>query len=129
MTLHLYFARRFLRSFLMVLGVFFAILALIDLVEQIRRFGDEGASFGLLVTLTLLNVPEGLYRILPLITILATVALFLGLARSSELVVTRASGRSAMRSLVAPIVVVFLVTVRAHSRIVSGELYFFFFFF
>lgn len=113
MTLHLYFAKRFLRSFLIVLGVFFAILALIDLVEQIRRFGDDGASFGMLVALTLLNVPDGLYRILPLITILATVALFLGLARSSEMVVTRASGRSAMRSLIAPIIVIFLIGVLA----------------
>ena len=97
----------------MVLGTFFAILALIDLVEQIRRFGDEGASFGMLVTLTLLNVPEGLYRILPLITILATVALFLSLARSSEMVVTRASGRSAMRSLLAPVAVVLLIGILA----------------
>ena len=123
MTLHLYFAGRFLRSFIAVLGVFFAILALIDLVEQIRRFGDVGASFGTLVTLTLLNVPEGLYRILPLITILATVALFLALARSSELVVTRASGRSAMRSLIAPVVVIFaigLLAVAAFNPVVAA---------
>ena len=103
MTLHLYFARRFLKSFVSVLLVFFAILSLIDLVEQIRRFGAADTGFGTLIILTFLNVPEGLYRILPLITILATLSLFLALARSSELVVTRASGRSALKSLVSPV--------------------------
>ena len=97
MTLHLYFARRFLLCFLSVLLIFFGILTLIDLIEQIRRFGSADVGFGTLLILTFLNVPESLYRILPLIMILATLWLFLALARSSELVVTRASGRSALK--------------------------------
>lgn len=109
MTLHLYFARRFAKTFFGVLAIFFAILCLIDLIEQIRKFGSSDATFGTLIVLTLLNVPEGLYRILPLIMILATLALFLSLARSSELVVTRASGRSALKSLIAPTVIAFLI--------------------
>lgn len=113
MTLHLYFARRFLKSFLSVFLIFFAILSLIDLVEQIRRFGSSDTGFGTLIAMTILNVPESLYRILPLITILATLALFLGLARSSELVVTRASGRSALKSLVAPVATAILIGVFA----------------
>ena len=117
MTLHLYFARRFFRSFMSVLLVFFGIIFLLDLVEQIRRFGNTEASFGQIVALTLLNVPETIYRILPLIMILATLALFLGLARSSELVVTRASGRSALKSLAAPLVVTVLVGVIAVAAV------------
>lgn len=113
MTLHLYFARRFLKSFLSVFFIFFAILCLIDLVEQIRLFGSTETGFGTLVILALLNVPESQYRILPLIIILATLALFLALARSSELVVTRASGRSALKSLIAPITVASLIGVIA----------------
>lgn len=109
MILHRYIARRFVLSFLGVLGVFVLMLALFDLVEQIRRFGGTDATFGAIVRLTLLRVPESLYQILPLIVILATLALFLGLARSSELVVTRASGRSAIRSLVAPCIVTGLI--------------------
>lgn len=93
--------------------VFFVILFLLDLIEQIRKFGDTSASFGTLLSLTALNVPETLYRILPLVTILATLALFLGLARSSELVVTRAAGRSALKSLIAPLIVAFLIGVTA----------------
>ena len=45
--------------------------------------------------------------------ILATVALFISLARSSELVVTRAAGRSALRALIAPVVVALIIGVMA----------------
>lgn len=113
MTLHFYFARRFLRSFFSVLMIFFAVLMLIGLIEQIRKYGGADAGFGRLLVLSILSVPEGLYRILPLIMILATLALFLGLARSSELVVTRAAGRSALRSLVSPLVLSMLIGVFA----------------
>lgn len=109
MTLHLYIARRFVSTFLAVLGVFCLMLVLFDLVEQIRRFGTTDASFGAIVGLTLLRVPDSLYTILPLIVILATLALFLSLARSSELVVARAAGRSAIRSVMAPAVAAFVI--------------------
>ncbi len=36
MTLHLYFGRRFLKSFFSVLFIFFAILMLTGLIDQIR---------------------------------------------------------------------------------------------
>ncbi|RVT84089.1 LPS export ABC transporter permease LptG [Rhodobacteraceae bacterium CCMM004] len=109
MTLHLYFARRFLTAFLTVLAIFFGIMLLIDLVEQVRRFSSAEATFLAMLGLTLLRVPESLYEILPLITIIATLSLFLSLARTSELVVTRAAGRSALRSLTAPIVVAVVI--------------------
>ncbi len=111
MTLHLYFARRFLYSLLGVTGAFVAILSLLEFVDQIRRFDTDRVTLFQLAGLTLLKVPEGVYRILPLIMILATLALFLALARSSEMVVTRASGRSALRTLVAPVVTALLAGV------------------
>lgn len=103
MTLALYIARRFAASFATVFAGFFAVLFLIDFVEQIRRFAAEDVGLGGAAGLALVNVPGAVYRILPLITILAAVALFLALARSSELVVIRASGRSALRLLLTPI--------------------------
>ncbi len=109
MILHRYFARRFTMIFGGVLGIFFLLMGLIDLVEQIRRFSPLGVSFAEVAGLTLLNIPAGLYDILPLVMILSTVALFLGLSRSSELVVTRASGRSALRALLAPLAVALVI--------------------
>jgi lipopolysaccharide export system permease protein len=103
MTLSLYIARRFLSMVLRVLLIFFGILILIDMIEQLRRFGDRDLGLLDAFYLSALNVPESLYRILPLIMIIASIVLFLNLARSSELVVVRASGRSGLRFLVTPI--------------------------
>ncbi|SDI01966.1 LPS export ABC transporter permease LptG [Lutimaribacter saemankumensis] len=108
MILHAYFARKFAMIFAGVFGVFILLLFLIDMVEQLRRFGDT-VTFAEVLGLTLLNVPQGLYGILPLIMILATVAMFLGLARSSELVVTQSAGRSSLRALLSPLVVTILI--------------------
>ncbi|MFN3822833.1 MAG: LPS export ABC transporter permease LptG [Pseudorhodobacter sp.] len=102
MTLSLYFTRRFLKVVAQVFLVFFGILMLIDMVEQLRRFSTQGIGLAGAAELAILNIPASLYRILPLIVIFASIALFLNLARSSELVVVRASGRSGLRFLLAP---------------------------
>ena len=115
MRLDLYFARKFATIFAGILGVFFLLMLLIDLVEQISRFSARGVPLGKIFELTLLNTPKALYDILPLVMILTTISLFLGLARSSELVVTRAAGRSAMRSLLSPLLVAAMIGVIAVS--------------
>ncbi|WP_171121649.1 MULTISPECIES: LPS export ABC transporter permease LptG [unclassified Ruegeria] len=104
MILDRYFARRFIQSFLVIGGIFLTLLILIDLIEQVRRFDEVDLSFGQLLHLTLLNTPAAISEMLPLLVILSTIALFVGLARSSELVVTRAIGRSGIRALLAPAV-------------------------
>jgi lipopolysaccharide export system permease protein len=109
MRLHLYFARRYLATFLAVFAAFFLILALFDMLEQIRRYGNDGVTFGGLLALTFLNVPKSIYRIIPLITIIASIFYFLSLARSSELVVARASGRAIGTTLMAPVTVALLI--------------------
>ncbi|MEP5151910.1 LPS export ABC transporter permease LptG [Planktotalea sp.] len=113
MILHMYFARRFFRVFLTTLLIFLAFLTLIDLVEQMRRFSAENVSFSDIFVLTLLNAPFGIYQILPLVMILSSVSLFLSLARSSELVVTRAAGRSALTTLLSPMLVSALIGLTA----------------
>ncbi len=109
MKLDLYFARRFLSSFMGLFVLFLAFYALLDMVDQLRQFDARRIGFLAILHLTALNVPAGIYRILPLIVILATIALFLSLSRKSELVVTRAAGRSALRSLISPVIVAFLL--------------------
>lgn len=112
MRLHLYTARRFLWTFGLLLLVFFGFLVLLDLVEQLRRF-ENSIGFGDILQLTLLNTPEGLYQILPLVMILSAIALFLGLARTSELVVMRAAGRSGTVTILGPVTVAALIGVLA----------------
>lgn len=103
MTLGLYFVKRFAAMVLRVLLIFFGIMMLIDTIDQLRRFSDTDIGLAGAAHLALMNVPDGLYRILPLIFIMASLAMFLGLAKSSELVVVRAAGQSGLRFLLAPV--------------------------
>ncbi|MCE8518184.1 LPS export ABC transporter permease LptG [Ruegeria pomeroyi] len=113
MILDRYFARRFIQSFLVIGLVFLGLVLLIDLIEQLRRFEGFEVSMGQLIGLTLLNAPAAISEILPLLMILSTIVLFVGLARSSELVVTRAIGRSGIRALVGPVLVAVVIGVLA----------------
>ncbi len=103
MTLDLYLAQRFAFSFLRIFAIFLGVLMLIDLIEQIRRYSDVDIALSQAFVLALLNVPQNLYGILPLLMVLAAIMLFLGLAKSSELVVVRAAGRAGLRFLLAPV--------------------------
>ncbi len=107
MILHFYFARRFLWTFLSIFFTFVMLLGLIDLVDELQDFPD--LTFGEVLEIVLLKLPKANYEILPLIVILASVALFVRLARSSELVVVRAAGRSALGSLIAPLTVAAMI--------------------
>lgn len=109
MILHRYFALRFLVSFVTVFAVFFLIVGFIGIVEQIRILEAAGLAATELATMTLLDTPRQIYQFLPLIMIIAAINMFLRLAKSSELVVTRAAGRSAIKSLVSPTLVAALI--------------------
>lgn len=113
MILDYYFARRFLVTFLVILLGFIAFMWLVEILEHVRRFEGNGLSFGTLSYLSILHMPQVLYEVTILITLLATLLMFVTLARTSELVVTRATGRSAMRSLIAPVMAAFVVGVAA----------------
>ncbi|WP_204114093.1 LPS export ABC transporter permease LptG [Shimia biformata] len=109
MTVYFYFARKFVWMFLGLALVFFVLMVLVDLVEHLRKYDVDVIGFSNILRLTFLNTPKGLYQILPLLTILSTITLFLGLARSSELVVVRAAGRSALMALMAPVAVALVI--------------------
>ncbi len=104
MILHRYIAGRFLRAFGIVMAVFVAIMLPIDMADQLRRIGSD-QGFGAVFELALLNLPRSLTGLMPLFVMLATLVLFLGLARTSELVVVRAAGRSALRTAASPVAV------------------------
>ncbi|MCB1404917.1 MAG: LPS export ABC transporter permease LptG [Rhodobacteraceae bacterium] len=116
MTLGLYLVRRLASSFGMIAAVFFGMLMLFEVVEMVRRFGGGDTPMSQILWLSLLRVPATFYQILPLLTILASMSLVLGLARSSELVVIRSAGRSAMRMLREP----FLATMLFGALLVAG---------
>jgi lipopolysaccharide export system permease protein len=116
MTLGLYLVRRLAMSFATISAVFLGMLLLFSVVEMLRRFGGSDTPMSDIVWLAALDVPGTLYQILPLIMILSSMTLFLGLARSSELVVIRSAGRSAMRMLREP----FMATLAFGALVVAA---------
>ncbi|MEM1351474.1 MAG: LPS export ABC transporter permease LptG [Pseudomonadota bacterium] len=117
MTLHLYFARCFAWWLGLCFVAVLALIGLVDLVEQVRRFSDQDVGPGGLFELVLLNLPQSVNQILPLIVLLATIGFFINMARTSELVATRAVGRSALGVLVAPVAVVIALGAFATSTL------------
>lgn len=109
MKLHLYFASRFLKSFGSVFGIFAIILFLLNMMDQISVLSGTETGLRDVLILTALNAPSLLYRIFPLVMVIAALVMFLNLSRTSELVVVRAAGRSAIKATMSPIVTGFLV--------------------
>lgn len=109
MILHFYFARRYLTIFIIILAGFTAFMWLVELLEHIRRHDAGTLGFGRLAYLAALHLPQVLYQILTLVVLLSTVTMFINLARTSELVITRATGRSALFSLLSTAATAFLL--------------------
>lgn len=103
MTLWRYILRGFLRSLLAVFAVIALVIILFNSVENLRRYDESGANLGEMVGITLLQAPEVLYQVFPLVLMLASLLTFLRFARTSELVVMRASGISALRLISIPV--------------------------
>ena len=104
-TLSFYVGRRFLWSALMVFVVVFILVVLVDMIELLRSNSDGRADFLDLIGMALLRAPSITITAAPFMILLAAMLCFAMLARSSELVVTRAAGISVWR-LIAPALVV-----------------------
>ena len=107
-TLQRYFAMKFLTTLVAVLVGVFALIVLLDYVEQMRRMADVPNISALTVAkISLFRVPLIGERILPFCVLVGAMSCFLGLSRRLELVVSRAAGMSAWQ-FTAPAIVVAL---------------------
>lgn len=114
-TLSLYVMRRFLGAFFGALLAVLSLILVIDLVEQLRRSSDAGLGFEQVLELAVLHAPSLMMEILPFLSLIAAMACFSRLARSSELVVTRAAGVSVWRLLAPAILAASLLGVASFS--------------
>jgi lipopolysaccharide export system permease protein len=110
MLLHVYFAGKFLKKFLITLSIFIIFMFLIDLIEQLRKFA-ESVDFPQVFFLAVLNLPGSVYQIVPLIIVISSAWIFLSLARNSELIVFRAAGKSSLSMLIMPAILSILIGV------------------
>jgi lipopolysaccharide export system permease protein len=100
-TLSGYIARRFLGSLVWAFGAVALIVLIGNLIEMLRRNASGRADFGQVLEIALFQTPGVALIALPFVVLLATLACFARLARSSELVVARAAGVSAW-AIIAP---------------------------
>ena len=105
MTLGTYVAVRYLKAFFRVILIATTLVFIFQFVENIRKFLDDSTGLGQLVILTIFQLPSSIGRMLPLVMLISSLTLFVGLSRSSELVITRASGVSALRMVLVPVLI------------------------
>ncbi|HEX9070324.1 MAG TPA: LPS export ABC transporter permease LptG [Pseudolabrys sp.] len=113
-TLARYFGLRFLSAVLVVFGGIFALVALIDYIELMRRAGDiPNVSAALVAKTSLYRVPQVVERILPFCILIGAMSCYLNLSRRLELVVARSAGLSAWQFVTPALVVAFTLGIVA----------------
>ncbi len=110
MILHFYFARKFAFCWFSVLVIFYLFCLITEFANQLR-WHAELTNFKMVFYLAILNSTEVIYATMPLIMVFASIWLFLSLARSSELIVARATGRSGLTLVLGPIVISAVISV------------------
>ena len=113
-TLARYFGLRFLIAVAIVFAGIFALVALIDYVEMMRRAGDIPNVPAMLIAKTsIYRVPQVVERILPFCVLIGAMSCYLNLSRRLELVVARSAGLSAWQFVAPALLVAFALGVAA----------------
>ncbi len=113
-TLARYFGLRFLSAVLLVFVSIFALVALLDYIELMRRAGDIANVSPLMVAKTsIYRVPQIIERVMPFCVLIGAMMSYLNLSRRLELVVARSAGMSAWQFIKPAVVVAFLIGVVA----------------
>ena len=108
MRLSFYFTMILMSLFLKMNIIFIIFIGVISFVEQYRMYGRK-LKVSEVFELTMFNTPTEIYRILPLVMIFTSIWYFISLAKKSELVIVRASGKSIVSLLLVPVVCILLI--------------------
>lgn len=113
-TLARYFGLRFLSAVLLVFVSIFALVALLDYIELMRRASDIPNVSPLLVAKTsIYRVPQIIERVMPFCILIGAMSCYLNLSRRLELVIARAAGMSAWQFITPAVIVAFLIGIFA----------------
>ncbi|MBM3488221.1 MAG: LPS export ABC transporter permease LptG [Alphaproteobacteria bacterium] len=109
-----YMGRQYLQWFLGVILVMATMIVLFDLMELIRRTASKpDATFDIVVTMSLLRLPDLLQRTFPFAILFAAILAFWRFNRNHELVVARAAGVSAWQFMLPVLGLAFAIGVLA----------------
>ena len=103
--LYIYFAKKFILNFFLVLLVFFLIVFVFDLLEILRSTFNHNISITVILKITFLKMPYLLSKLLPFTILIASTLTLHNLNKYNELVVARGCGISAW-SFITPICLV-----------------------
>jgi lipopolysaccharide export system permease protein len=92
-----YFAKAVLLHTLMVLAVLLALMTLVTFISQQDDIGQGSFGVSGAFLVTLLQLPQQAYQMLPIAALIGAIIGLGGLARDSELTVVRAAGVSVAR--------------------------------
>ena len=88
----LYLLKKFLKKIFLVSSIFFALVLIINLIEEINFLKEVDSKFFLPVWLTLLNAPSLLYEIFPFIILISTQIFFIDIIENKELFILKNLG-------------------------------------
>ena len=109
-TLSFYIGRNFLLSFAVMFGLFLLLILLFDTVELLRRAANKpDIGFSLVMEMAFLKLPHMGQQAFPFAVLFGGMAAFWRLARSHELVITRAAGVSVWQFLLPVLGLAFLL--------------------
>jgi lipopolysaccharide export system permease protein len=108
-TLYRYLALRFLGGVGMVYGILLALAFCIGVVDLLNRTAGRGVDTGTVIGMAVLHLPHLGLEMLPFAVLFGGVFSFMRLARSQELVATRAAGISAWDFLLPALVMAVLI--------------------
>lgn len=104
-----YFGWRFLSALLLIFAGAFALVALVDYIEMVRRTsGDSDASALVVAAISLARVPQIMEILLPFAVLVGAMISYVNLSRRLELVIARAAGVSAWQFIAPALLVAFV---------------------
>lgn len=113
-TLTRYFGMRFVSAFFIIFTGIFALVALVEFIESMRRAaGEVTASAWLIAEMALFRVPQITERIMAFAVLIGAMSCYLNLSRRLELVVARAGGMSAWQFVGPAVIAAFSIGVLA----------------
>ena len=90
----IYLLKKFSKKIFLISFIFFALVLIINLIEEANFLGEYNASISLSIILTLLNGPFLLYEMFPFIFLISTQFFFIDLFQNKEIYTFRQFGLS-----------------------------------
>ena len=98
-AIDLYIIKLFLQKFLNIFFIFFALVFILNLFEEISFFSDSNTNIFFSLFIGALNVPSTVFEIFPFIFLISTQFFFLDIIDKTELEILKINGLSNLRIL------------------------------